>query len=355
MTALKTDGTLWSWGSSSVGQLGTGITTRNSPVQIGTDTDWAFVHSGGSTTLAIKTNGTLWGWGYNNWYQLGLGNVTAKSIPVQIGTATDWASAFVGAYHVLALKTTGALWSWGNNGDGQLGIGNRVDRSTPGQVGTLSNWSMITVKDNLSFAIKTDKTLWFWGYQDSEWMLSGLGTSVSRSSPVQVGVVSTWNQVSVGTQGPLALRDDHSLWSWGRPINGALAVTYQSPIQIGTQTNWADVFAGLGDHVFALRTTGALWAWGCNDDGEIGSGATYAADASPIQIGTLTNWSQLVVGDGFSAALKKDGSVWSWGLNASGQLGDGSTNSRSSPVQVGGSFTWSVISAGTAHLSGVKK
>jgi len=131
--ALKTNGTIWTWGKNGYGQLGLGdYTNRNTPSQIGTDSDWSAVEAGGLHTLAIKTNRTIWAWGYNIQGQLGLGDGglgTERITPTQIGSATDWSMVAGGMYHTISLKTNGTIWAWGRNDSGQLGLGDTIDRN----------------------------------------------------------------------------------------------------------------------------------------------------------------------------------------------------------------------------------
>ena len=142
--AVKTDGTLWAWGNNSNGQLGDGDTTDqwSSPVQVGTDTHWASVAAGFDHTVAVKTDGTLWAWGSNSNGQLGDG-ATDQWSPVQVGTDTHWASVAAGNASTVAVKIDGTLWAWGSNWIGQLGlgVGDMTDRWSPMQVGTDTNWA----------------------------------------------------------------------------------------------------------------------------------------------------------------------------------------------------------------------
>ena len=159
--AINTTGTLWGCGTNSNFQLGLGDTAfRSSPVQVGTDTDWAKVSAGSIHSLAIRTTGTLWAWGSNSSQQLGLNDnfyALARSSPVQIGTSTDWSSVSAGQNHSSAIKTDGTLWVWGNNGGNQLGSPFLAFHSSPVQIGSNTNWSKISsVNTTNSHAISID-------------------------------------------------------------------------------------------------------------------------------------------------------------------------------------------------------
>ena len=161
---IKKDGTLWGWGYNSTGQLGDGTTTtRNSPVQIGSDTNWASVACGSGHTIAVKTTGTLWGWGYNVYGQLGDGTTTTRNSPVQIGSDTNWASVACGSEYTIARKTTGTLWGWGYNVYGQLGDGTYANRNSPVQIGSDTNWASVACGGSHTIAVQNDGTLWGWG------------------------------------------------------------------------------------------------------------------------------------------------------------------------------------------------
>jgi alpha-tubulin suppressor-like RCC1 family protein len=131
----------------------------SSPVQVGSDTNWAQVSAGVLYSGAIKTNGTLWMWGSNSFGALGTGDANGRSSPTQIGALTTWAYVKTGSYHNLAIKTDGTLWSWGYNADGQLGIGNNSSRSSPVQVGSATNWlkaiDALDAGDDSSIAIRS--------------------------------------------------------------------------------------------------------------------------------------------------------------------------------------------------------
>jgi len=155
--AIKTDGTLWSWGDNGSGQLGLGnLTNYSSPVQVGALTNWSAVSGGASSTIAVKTDGTLWSWGDKSYGVLGLGNLISYSSPKQIGALTTWVTIASLVYATSAIKTDGTLWSWGrNNNFGQLGLGNLTNYSSPKQVGALTTWSKVAAGRGFVLAIIT--------------------------------------------------------------------------------------------------------------------------------------------------------------------------------------------------------
>jgi alpha-tubulin suppressor-like RCC1 family protein len=190
--AIKTDGTLWAWGNNSYGGLGLNTSTASfsSPQQVGSLTNWLRIVGGRYRALAVKTDGTMWSWGYGPGGVLGLGNSTYYSSPKQIGALTTWSSIGSGSGSNYGVKTDGTLWAWGYNFLGSLGNGNTTDYSSPIQVGSLTNWLSVAGSAYSASAIKTNKTLWAWG-PNSVGQL-GLGNTTTYSSPKQVGLLTSW-------------------------------------------------------------------------------------------------------------------------------------------------------------------
>jgi alpha-tubulin suppressor-like RCC1 family protein len=187
------------------------------------------------------------------------------------------------------------------------------------------------------FAIKTDGTLWVWG--DNTSGIHGDGTTTNKSTPTQLGTLNNWKSISVSTH-ILAIKTDGTLWSWGMNSYGELGNGNNNntnpsnyiPAQIGTATNWKLVSAGR-QHSLAIKTDGTLWVWGLNDYGQLGDG-TNINKSSPIQIGTSNNWKQVTAGNWFSTAIKNDGTLFSCGRNDYGQLGDGTTVNKNNLTQI---------------------
>lgn len=341
---IITDGALWGWGAGANGRLGDGTTTsKSSPVQIGTLTNWSQVSTGTAQTASIKSDGTLWTWGLNTLGILGLGDTTDRSSPTQVGTLTNWAYVWMTSGNKThAIKTDGTLWSWGSNGAGQLGIGNTSDRSSPVQVGTMTNWAKVGGGTAFGAAIKTDGTLWAWG--DNTYYQLGNGTTTSTSSPIQVGTLSNWAAISAGASSLAAINTSGQLWGVGSNNsaqmglggNETLAATTQvlSPTQIG-YVEW-NKFANLGssNQTFGgIFTDGSLFLWGSNDNGQLGDGTTVTR-RYPGQVGTLTNWSNVAAGSGFVTAVTTGNALYAWGRNGVGMLGLGDTTPGLPPLKL---------------------
>lgn len=349
---------LWGWGNSGYGQLGLGNTTNySSPKHVGSLTNWLKIGGGNYFVSAIKTDGTLWTWGQNSNGQLGLGNTTYYSSPKQVGLLTNW-SYISGAgvtYFNGAIKTDGTLWAWGYNGTGSLGLGDTINRSSPTQVGALTNWAAISCGSIHALATKTDGTLWAWG--SNYFGQLGINTHYNNySSPKQVGSLTDWAKVAGGNDFSAAIKTDGTLWTWGRGQYGQLGLGFSgyrsSPNQVGALTNWLSVSCSTYAMI-AIKTDGSLWTWGSGTNGVLGLGNTTSY-SSPKQIGALTTWTKSACGRYFAGALRSDGTLWAWGSGGSGQIGIGNTTYYSSPKQVGSETTWRNINMGSASTIALK-
>jgi alpha-tubulin suppressor-like RCC1 family protein len=340
----------WAWGGNSSGQLGDGTTVnKSSPIQIGASADVAFIAVAASGSAAyIKNNGTLWMFGSGLGGVLGQGNTTSYSSPVQVGTGTTWAAVAVGSSITRAIKTDGTLWAWGDNTSGQLGDGTIVSKSSPVQIGALTNWAQVAGGTDHSFFLKTNNTIWATGSNASGQL--GLGDTTNRSSPVQIGALTTWARLGAEGSGSFAIKTDGTLWAWGQAFTyGGLGLNdttgRSSPVQVGTLTTWASIQRN-GDRqcIAAIKTDGTLWAWGFNNSGGLGLGDTISR-SSPVQVGIATNWSYAHA-SAHMLAVTTSGQLYATGLNTSGQLGLGDTTSRSSLVQVGTATSWNTVAVG---------
>jgi len=345
-------GRLWCWGNNASGQLGDNSTThRSSPVQtIAYGGNWKEISSGRDFTVAIKDDGTLWVWGENTQGQLGDNSLTDRSSPVQTASGgSTWQTCSAGQYHAGGIKTDGTLWMWGINSDGQLGDNTVAHRSSPVQTVTLSfDWLQLSCGNNYTAAVKTNGTLWCWGNATSGKL--GDNAVTHRSSPVQTtGSASTWKKVSAGFDHTVALKSDNTLWCWGSNTLGQLGdntvTARSSPVQTITfSSDWKSVNSGYSNS-FGVKLDGTLWCWGRNANGQLGDNS-ITHRSSPVQTISFGQSWRIVEGGASTLAIKIDGSLWSWGKNTNGNLGDNSITHRSSPVQVlNYSYEWKKISS----------
>tara|TARA_B100002019_G_scaffold207347_1_gene180091 strand:- start:14176 stop:15339 length:1164 start_codon:yes stop_codon:yes gene_type:complete len=286
---VKSDGTLWSWGytSASSGEIPINdVIPRSSPTQV-PGTNWTAVTAHQYGGAALKTDGTLWTWGYNSNGECGVNDRVNYSSPKQI-PGTDWRSVHGNLNAMLATKTDGTLWAWGAGGSNQLGgNGGGVQHSSPIQIpGTYWTTQVETVGE-AAMAKKTDGTLWVWGNRVGGRL--GLNSATgSNGSPVQLP--GSWDKLGGSYLRGYATQTDGTLWSWGNNDNGELGhnnhgINYSSPKQI-PGTSWAQVGGNGRYHTFGVKTDGTLWKWGTALD------SAFPARSSPVQI-PGTQWSTI--------------------------------------------------------------
>ncbi len=302
---------LWTWGRNNSGQLGINDTTnRSTPVTtlLG-GTNWKSIAGGGNHTIALKTDGTLWSWGSNSFGQLGVNDTTRRSTPVTtLLGGNNWKSIAGGGSHTIALKTDGTLWSWGNNFFGQLGVNDTTSRSTP--VTTLlggNNWKSIACGNDHTIALKTDGTLWSWGLSASGQL--GVNDTTVRSTPVTTLLGGTnWKSIAGGNTHTIALKTDGTLWVWGLSASGQLGVNDTTSRNTPVTTllggnNWKSI-AGGGSHTIALKTDGTLWAWGSNTSGQLGVNDTTSRNTPVTTLLGGNNWKSIAGGGYHTIAIQ---------------------------------------------------
>lgn len=350
---------LYSWGSSVSYATGQNTTsTITTPTTVGGPSPWLKVVSFGGNTVgyggfAIKSNGTLWSWGDSSNYGTGQGTLTNIQIPTQIGTDTDWTDVIGTGGGGFALKSNGTLWSWGESNNYQTGQNTTTNIQVPTQVGTDTNWAKITAFAQGGFAIKTNGTLWSWGWTIS--YATGQGSISTFQVPTQMGTDTDWADVSGMAYGGLAIKTNRTIYSWGASndyATGQATLTdIQVPTQIGTGTDWLQV-AGCSYTGFALKSNGTLWSWGDASFYQTGQNTTTNSQ-TPTQIGVASDWA--VVYGGFNSstgyAVKSNGIGYSWGNSANYQGGNGGTASIQVPTIISGATNWGSFSASTSAFA----
>ena len=308
--------------------------------------------------MAQTSFGVIWSWGSNSTGALGDNTVTNRSSPVSVvGSITDWCQISMGAFNnAAALRTNATAWSWGANSNGQLGDNTVTNRSSPvSVVGGFTDWCQVSGGTAHTIARRSNGSAWAWGRNNYGQL--GNNTTTDRSSPVSVvGGFFDWCQVSTGGNHNVAVRTSGSAWLWGRNNNGQLGdnttTNRSSPVSVlGGFSDWCQASTG-GLHSAAVRTGGSLWSWGTNYAGHLGD-STITNRSSPVSVvGGFSDWCQASAGANHSLARRTGGSAWAWGTNTCGKLGDNTTNNRSSPVSVVGGFTdWCQVSAGASSAA----
>ena len=348
---------IYSWGGRDNGILGDGTTIgKSSPNPIPFLRNDRYIDIAGTEYgfAALTPDGVIetWGEGVNG--KLGDNSTVNKSSPVRITAGTaQWIALAQGpvADHNFALRSNGTLWAWGFNQYGQLGDGLTINKASPvAVIGGITDWKQVVKGDIYSVALRHNQEIYAWG-QASQ---NRTTHSVGRSSPTLiVGGALFWNKIACnGTAANMALDMNGNLYAWGAGSNGQLGdgftISRASPVLIADGgIVWTDI-VGTRSAFFAKATDGTLWAWGFNAAGQLGNNTTLNR-SSPVQVaGGFSDWVDLS-GNNAIAAIRSNGSLWTWGGNDSrGVLGIGSPNvNRSSPVQVSfvGKDKWTLVAS----------
>jgi alpha-tubulin suppressor-like RCC1 family protein len=326
---IRADGTLWAWGLNDYGQLGDG-TTKNAltPKQIGIDTNWNAISVGKDFVLAIKSDGTLWSWGFGKFGQLGNAANESLYIPTQVGADNNWLNISAAYNHAAAVKRDGSLWGWG------AAIYGAPIRNQPTQIEG-ADFIKVAAGYNHTLAIKADGSLWGWG--GNKFSSVGDGTTTSSAVPKQIGDSKNWEAIFAEYENSIAFQKNGSAWVWGANLASNPSNQF-IPSQFGASSEWKTIVSGGLAQQFSvgIKFDGSLWAWGVNYHGQMGQGALNAsAGAAPVRIGTSNRWKSLALGAGEHVlAMQVDGTLWSWGENGNGQLGDGTTVDKYVPTQI---------------------
>jgi alpha-tubulin suppressor-like RCC1 family protein len=337
---VKVDATLWCWGEASYGRLGNGTIAppQFTPVQA-LLTNVKQVDAGVHQTCAVTHDDTPWCWGEGRNYKLGYGYADGRSHPTHIATLTDVAEIATNGEFSCARKYDGTAWCWGAGTNGQLGNGSTRTQQRPVQVSQATGLTFITqiaVSNRHTCAVNHDGTAWCWGVNGSGRLGDGTMTQRTRPTPV-IGLIDI-QQVVAGAHHSCALTMDGTVWCWGEDTRGEVGdgpvntTPKLIPVQVAGLSQVGYLSAQVW-HTCAVKTDGTVWCWGRNGTGQLGDGTTTDRHA-PMPVSGLTDVDQVSAGYYASCAVKHDGTAWCWGAGGSGRLGNGSQTGSLTPVQV---------------------
>ncbi len=351
-----------SWGANEDGQLGNG-TGFDSALYGGVSglTGVTQVAAGWLHGLALTSDGTVWAWGAGNSGQLGNGSTASSTVPEQVPNLTGVTQIDAGAAFSLALTSDGSVWAWGDNGQGQLGNRSTTNSDMPVQVAGLTGVTQISAGTDFGLALRSDGTVWAWGDNGSGEL--GNGTTANSTVPVQVSGLSQVTQIAAGGQFAMAARTQGfistltSVWTWGDNEFGDLGDGGQGPRSTPEQVSGISVpnvlqIAAGAEFAMVLGSDGSVWAWGADYDGQLGNAATYASQARPVEtVGMASGITHLSAGINHVLALRSDGTVLAWGDDQAGEIGDGTASDTPAlPTEVTGLTNVTQVSA-SGHFS----
>jgi alpha-tubulin suppressor-like RCC1 family protein len=349
--ALDSTGRVWTWGANDNGQLGDGTTNASSaPVQVKNLADVTAIAGGCTYSMALDSTGRVWAWGSNRIGDPGDGSTLRGSVPAQVKDLTGVVAIAGNHGHSMALDSTGRVWAWGSNWNGELGDGTTNDSPTPVQVKDLSGVVAIAGSCGHNMALDSTGRVWAWGLNGRGAL--GDGTTDNSSVPVQVKNLSGVVTIAGGCEHSMALDSTGRVWAWGSNLHGELgdSFTFGSSTPVLMSNNHlfrAVAITGGRGFSLALDSDGRVWAWGDNDDGELGDGTINRV--VPNRVSDIAGITSIAAGEQHSLALDLDGRAWSWGDNFSWQLGDGTAVSGSGPVQVSDLAGLTAIAAGAFY------
>jgi alpha-tubulin suppressor-like RCC1 family protein len=360
--ALRSDGTVWCWGDNSRGQCGIGATPTSVavPTQTPTLSGITGIAGGLVSSLVVKNDGTVWSFGDNTMGQIGNGTTGGTvTSPVKVSTITDAVGVAASGYNGVALSADGTLRSWGDNVNGGLGNGTGQVTQIPIELPNFTGAAAVAAGQDFSMALKSTGTVWGWGSDANAQLGNGAASGTPVVTPVQAGTISTATAIATGVMHGVALLSNGTLVAWGGNGSGQIGDgtsgnTRVSPVAVGVVSNIVGIASG-SLHSFAIRNDAtydhALYGWGYNNQGQVGNGATGTLVTSPTLISGMTTVVSVAAGDRHTIAAKSDGSVWVWGYNDFGQLGQGTIGftSMASPTPVTGFSDAVAVGSGLFH------
>lgn len=342
----------WAWGYNAEGQLGDTTTlTRRAAVPVVRLPTPVAVSGGRSHSAALAPDGTVWTWGTNYSGELGDQTSRYRGWASRVPGLTGIVAVAAGPWYTLALGADGTVWAWGNNESGVLGVppDTVARRSTPERVPGLDGATAIAAGPGHALAVRGDGTVWGWG-RNSRAQSDGSTSAQFNLPPGPISGVPPATAVAAGQEVGFALGRDGSVWGWGSSSYGLLGPSYWYPAPVRIEVPPARAVAVGGVHAMALGTDGAVWTWGMNSQGQLGTGQPCDDGCpTPSRVPGLPPVRAIAAGGLHSAVAAEDGSMWAWGANYDGELGDGQGANHPTPVRVLGISGATAVAAGSRH------
>lgn len=314
------------WLQSATAPTAMPLAAEDTPVQVA---------SGHRHSVALQDDGTVWTWGKNEYGQLGDGTTTNRNEPVQVSGLSNVIAVAAGKYHSLAVTREGQVWAWGRNDNRQLGNNSSDDALKPvlvvvsdgGDVSPLPGVMAVAASEVHSVALKSDGTVWAWGDNRYGQLGTGntLGSGTAKRTPglAEVRVISAGGDLT--TARTLARTGDNALWGWGNNTKCQMGESPReqqtTPVRLTELSRLGEVRAlasGLA-HGVALTADGQVWTWGDNQHGQLGDG-TSTSRCTPMPVSGVSQVQAIGAGDQHTLVTQSDGTVRAWGKNEYGQL-----------------------------------
>lgn len=396
--AVTSDGAGWCWGQGGNGQLGNGTGANSAtPVRVSDVSDFVSISAGGFAACGVTKRGIGYCWGWDTDGQLGNGATAGnQNAPSEIDLPEDFVKISVGGNSTACgLQASGKISCWGQGTFGQMGNGTTtVTNAVPVEVSDPGPFTDVAVAMATVCATKKSGTVWCWGRDNYRQLGDGDLNSSNATRPVQAKVGNAY-QITAGTEAMFALvdtsvqapkssgdlngkftvaqtetnamhachiRPNGTIWCWGLEHNGeignggAASETAASPVMVTDPGPWYWVSAGL-DHTCGIKTDGSAWCWGDDSSGQLGNGGITGDQVSPSPVVNTNTipWAQISAGLSSTCAIKADGSLWCWGSDTDGALGNGAGGNSTQPSAVASTLPWTMVSVGYNTACGIKQ
>lgn len=360
--ALDVAGAAWCWGANGTGRLGDGTTTsRPLPVAVSGARVYSRISAGGDHTCALEVSGAAWCWGSNSSGQLGEGKqVASATTPVAVSGGRVFSDLDIGLIHSCAIDTGGQPWCWGSDVTGQLEDGSATtgESGVPVAVATSARLARISAGSYHTCGLDLMGVALCWGQDAYGALGDGPASQAIASSPVQVAGSLVLVGIDAGAAHTCARQPAGTLWCWGndgsgQAGDGPAAGNKYSPVAVAAALPVVrpPTMASGADHTCALDGAGAAWCWGSDSDGQIGDAAAIADRSSPVAVAGDHRFVTIAAGAAHTCALDTSGKAWCWGQNTQGQLGTGDSSGAdaTAPVAVAGDREFVSVTAGSEH------